>query len=224
MAESQQLKIFDYPEDLILTTANSMIKRGEAAVIQQSPKNNSIMPNIVQLTDSTTYHLLKATTAAETPVDGFSHCWACVGGKKRDLQWLLHEAGSSQHPRMVIESGGDKVQIYHVVFYASLLSEQHTLLGSEFDQVEKSVQLQLLSTVTRKNTVSTSSELTVAHLCGNSFCVRPSHLRVVAKRLNEEHTCCHWLQGVQTDARVVRSVREACPHTPKCVFVKYIFE
>ena len=60
-------------------------------------------------------------------------------------------------------------------------------------------ELALLHKVTQKNKATTKSEevLTIAHLCGNIFCVRPSHLRVVPKATNEEHTHCHWIQEAQ---------------------------
>lgn len=101
-------------------------------------------------------------------------------------------------------------------------------LAGEFTPTEAEAQLALLRQVSRKNAKATAVEkappLTVAHLCGNGFCVRPSHLRVLPKTLNEEQTHCHWIQQQHIgDSNLVVLARFLCPHPIKCVYYKYIF-
>ena len=232
MTDGNYLKIFELNPDEVLISVRQMLDRGSRQVISHHTKNDSILPAIVKLDNEVTYLKLRATLAATTPVSSMSHCWALIGGRKSTLTWLLEEPGTGQHPRITAAGSTDKIQVYHLTLLASLLSlTEHPsdlTFSGEFTEEAAKNQLDLLRMVSRKNTTSSKKvdthPLTVAHLCGNGFCVRPSHLRVVNKELNEEHTHCHWIQKVHAeDGAKVASARLLCPHDPKCVYMKYEF-
>jgi|NOAtaT_6_FD_contig_123_38252_length_1389_multi_4_in_1_out_0_1 hypothetical protein len=232
MADFVPLKIFDISPDAVLIATAQMLTRGAKQQLIRHPKNDSILPSIVQLASRTTHLSLSATLMENTPVGDFSHCWALCGGRKAKPSWILAEAGTDQHPRMIIEgSGSEKIQVYHLTFYAALLAHSnngHPVLLTEFTEEQAEEHLAMLKRVSRKNTKTTASEgneMTVAHICGNGFCVRPSHLRVVPKVVNEEHTHCHWMQEVNAeDKQKLLLARTLCPHDPKCTKLNYKFE
>jgi len=168
----EQLKIFDANPEIIVDTVRAMLERGEKAYIQTHHRNDSILPMIVQLTRDCRFHSLTAQLNDNTPIDGLSHCWAVAGGKKKEVSWILAEAGTGQHPRMVLQGSSDKFQIYHLTLFAALQPKTaHVALASEFTKEEAREQLESLMKVTRKNSASAEANqvMTVAHLCGNGF-------------------------------------------------------
>lgn len=106
MDATDRLKIFDLCPDAVLATVEQMLLRGTKQVLQRHGRNNSILPAIVQLDNEVRHLSLTARLSETTKLDGLSHCWALCGGKNTTLAWLLQEAGTEQHPRLVVESAG----------------------------------------------------------------------------------------------------------------------
>jgi len=235
---SDRLKIFDLEPKSVVNFVQTMLAR---TAIERPPKNDAILPMIVRLNNHIEFLGLEASLRSATPIGDFSHCWALVGGRGQTPVWKLSEESSrEQHPRLVLPfSKGDKLQAYHLTFYAALLinapdqgQPTDSRLAGEFTPAVALEQLELLKSVSRKNTASAKAQAecpvpvtTVAHICGNGFCVRPSHLRVVPKEINEEHTHCHWFQEKHChDAGKVELSRQLCIHSPPCVLLKYDFK
>lgn len=69
-----------------------------------------------------------------------------------------------------------------------------------------------------------ATDLTVSHICGSRRCCKRSHLLLEPKHINDGRTHCHFLPHVlaftgrgQVEVRaMVKAVRKACPHSPKC--------
>jgi len=229
---AQRLKIFELSHHAVLTAVQGMLERADKKQMVKHARNDSILPSIVRLTNHVQHLSLSARLNPATSTFDFSHCWALCGGRSSEPVWLLAEGGTGQHPRLTVEgAGGEKIQAYHLTFYAALLCRElgvaDPTLQEEFSPDQAAQQLDLLRQVSRKNTKATTEALcmTVAHLCGNVFCVRPSHLRVVPKRINEEHTCCHFMQSSHRHSSFMNALaRGLCPHSPKCVFLDYHFE
>jgi len=60
------------------------------------------------------------------------------------------------------------------------------------------------------------NHLTISHLCGNGACVRPAHLLLEKKSVNDERTHCHFVLRHCLTQDQFCMVRGICPHWPHC--------
>jgi len=88
------------------------------------------------------------------------------------------------------------------------------------------IQTGQIYTSTALKKVSTSKKekkgaLTISHLCGNGACVRPIHLYLEKKTVNNERTHCHFIMWRSASKVDSNTVRRLCPHNPPCFINKY---
>ena len=57
----------------------------------------------------------------------------------------------------------------------------------------------------------------VAHICGRSKCVEPTHLKIRSRKINNEHQACHnWIDEHRKKGQVGTIFSDICSHKPRC--------
>ncbi|KAH7070817.1 hypothetical protein FB567DRAFT_422162, partial [Paraphoma chrysanthemicola] len=128
----------------------------------------------------------------------FGHCAVLVrrerkGGAVVETPALREGGENNDSPRITgLEgltagnaNGKSKIYAYHIA------AAQRAYTHPEPGLTEA-----LLRSVAKNKTNSSTTTLTVMHLCGNKWCVEGSHLAVGSKKYNDQQTFCH--RGLQS--------------------------
>lgn len=117
-----------------------------------------------------------------------SPCWTFRMVKNKSSRIVLDH---TEHTRIELGPDHKKVYLYH-------------LIARKYTDID---------TLTIPQSKSSKNSRVIGHLCGNAFCLTPSHLKVITKELNDEMTFCHFFMRRNPHM----DFTPWCPHQPKCL-------
>ena len=132
-------------------------------------------------------------------------------------QFQLHEATLKQMPK-VVKAGLSPTRCKVLKAKDGRISYQQRKVAYGYQVVAYGkygrARMQCIPASKRRN------DLVISHLCGTRNCLRPHHLWIEPKWINDERVHCHFcLENIQktTGQPVPKALRDQlCPHYPKC--------
>lgn len=143
----------------------------------------------------------KLTKMNRSPEHPFGECLLTTAAKSKK--------GSDFKCSFMNKKGSDSY-VHHVALAANATLEKPLF------------PLEILLKISSSKRGTGSEQLTISHLCGNGACVRPGHLIVEPKKVNEERRAWHKLLRLSPTKEISNSLVAMSPHSPKTFTNLYV--